>query len=416
MVHISVPRFEAERINSNPGWSLVYGRRKVGKTYLINNFVPHDANFYVRLNRSISASGYLVDEIGDLEVFRNGVISLLKEGKTVVIDEFQRLPMNILEDIARVHPTGKLILTGSSMRVANKILGRNSPLLGLLMPIRIEQITPVDLLNAVSPTMGPVGAIEYGPFLRDPWTIEFYRPSGFVRSMVEMMPYTVPGLIGEVFSEDERELTKIYSSILSLLGKGHTDYKEIGNILHSRELVSSPSSSSVVPFMKTMVEMGLLERIPRFRSKKFVYQIPSFPIRAYYYIESRYRLSDFSSSLEEIRPSLSMIHDLAIEDMLADLMAQVLGGTKTWLKDSEKEIDILITKRDRPVLVGEVKWGKTRRSDISKFLDKVEDLDCRKVMISKVPVDSDELEILTPERIVEIAMKGPIHNGEKSRY
>ena len=43
------------------------------------------------------------------------VMKFLRSGKTVIIDEFQRISMGTLERIASVHPDGRLILSGSSM-------------------------------------------------------------------------------------------------------------------------------------------------------------------------------------------------------------------------------------------------------------------------------------------------------------
>lgn len=419
MVQISVRRQEAQIIINNPGWSLIFGRRKVGKTYMVENFIPHDTYFYVRIDRSVSAKGFVVSEIMDLKILVNGVIDLLTAGKTVVIDEFQRLPLSIIEDISRTHPSGRLILTGSSMKVAKEILGKNSPLLGLLRPFRIDLISSCDLMASLKDVMPSERMIEYGPFLRDPWTIDFFHPTSFVRDIVGMIPFTVPGLIGEAFNEDDREMSMTYGSILSLLGSGHTDYKEIGQILHSRGIVPSPSSSSVLPYIKIMVDMGLLERIPRFRNKKFVYDIPSFPIKAYYYLESRYGLNKAGFSISEIGPALSHIHDIAIEGFISDLFEEVLDGQKEYLKDRNREVDVLITKRAKPILAGEIKWGKVSSGDVTRFLDKVSDLDCRKVFVAKHKFQDNRVEVIGPDDLLNMALEKQrmkMERSEESRY
>jgi len=400
VVHIEVSRTVAKDIQSNPGWSLVYGRRKVGKTYLIENFVKHDAYFSVRIDRSISAMGVGVDMIDDLGVFLRSVVDLLTRGKIVVIDEFQRLPMNVLEEISRSHPSGKLILTGSSMKVVAEITGRNSPLLGLLRPFRIGLIKPSDILKNLSTTLKPETAIEHAPLLRDPWTIPFYSRS-FMKDIASMLPLVVPGLIGEIFTEDERQLTRTYSSILALLGSGMTDYSNIANTLHSRGIIGSNSSSGVLQFMKNMVEMGLLERTKVFGKKKFDYSIPSFPIRLFYYLDSRYGMSDREVDYREYGPAAENLLRFGIEEFVADALVELVGGRKENLKDTEREIDVLVTMRNKPALVGEVKWGRTTKKDISAFLEKVEDMDCRKVLVSKYQVETDEVEVMTPDLLVK---------------
>lgn len=406
MVHIEIGRAVARDIQENPGWSLVYGRRKVGKTYLIENFVEHDVFLSVRIDRSISARGIGVDEIGELGTFTRSVVEHLDRGKIVVIDEFQRLPMGILEEISRSHPRGKLILTGSSMKVVGEITGKNSPLLGLLRPFKIGLIKPSDILRSLSRTITPETAIECAPLLRDPWTIPFYNPRSFLKDIASMLSLVVPGLVGEIFTEDDRQLTRTYSSILSLLGSGMTDYSDIANTLHARGIIGTSSSSGVLQYMKNMVDMGLLERIKVFGKKKFNYSIPSLPIGMFYYLDSRYGLSDREVDYREIVPTAENLLRFGIEAFIADALAELVGGRKENLKNSEKEIDVLITERNKPVLVGEVKWGRANQKDVTTFLAKVEGFDCRKVLFCKEPIETDEVEVMTPPMLIKAVSSG----------
>jgi hypothetical protein len=54
-------------------------------------------------------------------------------------------------------------------------------------------------------------------------------------------------------------------------------------------------------------------------------------------------------------------------------------------------------------MVGEVKWGRASRHDIDNFLEKVEGMRCRKVFVSRSPIESDEVEVMTPKDLVEMA-------------
>ncbi len=227
MVNIELRRTISESIDTLPGWALVYGRRKVGKTYILEHFVSHDVYMAVRLDGSIWIKGLAISTIGDIDEFPELVTGLLEEGRTVVIDEFQRLPMWVLEDIARAHPSGRLILSGSSMRVSHTIMGRNSPLLALLRPFRVGPVSPRDLLSSLSPSFGPTKAMEHAPMLRDPWTVPFFERKGPLKHLVDMVSHMVPGLVGEIFSADERELTRTYSSLLAIVGSGVGDPRDI---------------------------------------------------------------------------------------------------------------------------------------------------------------------------------------------
>ncbi len=79
MVHKRVERGISDDIEANPSWSMIYGRRKVGKTYLVDNFVSHDVFFTVRVDRSISARGIDVPIISDLDAFTPIVTGLLDQ-------------------------------------------------------------------------------------------------------------------------------------------------------------------------------------------------------------------------------------------------------------------------------------------------------------------------------------------------
>ncbi len=405
MVHVRVARRISKDIEANPSWSLIYGRRKVGKTFLVENFVAHDVYFSVRVDRSISARGIDIHRLGDLDDFTRMVSDLLGEDRTVVIDEFQRLPMVVMEDISRAHPNGRLILTGSSMRVVERYTGRNSPLLALVRPFKLDLIRPSDILVSLVERMSPEEAVSSAPILRDPWTIPFNTSGNLLKDTIATLPLVVPGLVGEIFTEDERVLTSTYSSILSMMGAGTTDHHRIADTLYRRGIIGSGSSSHVIPYMRNMVAMGLLERTKVYKKKKHVYSIPSLPIRMYYYLDSRYGISDRAVDFREVSPAAEGLLRTGIEEFVGDLLAQIVGGRKEVLKEAKREIDVLIMFRKRPALVGEVKWGKVSRGDIDNFLAKVEGMRCRKVFVSRRRIDTDEVEVLTPKDLVEMAAK-----------
>lgn len=112
----------------------MYGRRKTGKTFLLRNCAG--ASVYVTVGRSGSC---LVEEEGgeprvaSLEEGVRVALRAVESGSTAVIDEFQRLPEEYwdLSAVSRARGRGRLILCGSSLGVASKVLDRRSPLLGL---------------------------------------------------------------------------------------------------------------------------------------------------------------------------------------------------------------------------------------------------------------------------------------------
>ncbi|BDC17336.1 AAA family ATPase [Acidianus sp. HS-5] len=82
-------RREEEKIRNINSWTLVYGRRKTGKTTLIKNNLKMD--FYALIADSNNAID-LNDNIMKIDDVMKEVKSTLSKGGTAVIDEFQRLP------------------------------------------------------------------------------------------------------------------------------------------------------------------------------------------------------------------------------------------------------------------------------------------------------------------------------------
>lgn len=402
---IVVQRSETEEIKNLGGWVLIAGRRKVGKTYLIKNFLEYDAYFLVKTDRSVYAEKIPFTHIETLDAFIRTVKDLLSNEKTVIIDEFQRLPMSFLEEIATVHPHGQLILSGSSMRVAKEIFGKKSPLLGLVQPYMLSMARAEDVLRSLAGKMSVEKAIEIAPYVRDPWTISLYKndPVDFALNLIKSSKLIVPSLVGEIFTEEDRELTKTYSSILSLVGGGVYDYAEIAHILHTRGILKRQDTSLVIPYLKNMEEAKILESIRIYGTSKRRYMLSSAAMELFYYMDSRYNLEERDVSLGEIKPTLDSIRNRHIENFMADLSAEILEGRKELLKSAEKEIDILITRRNKPVFVGEVKWGKLERKDAEAFMKKVENFSCRKAIFCKSLPSSlnlNGLDIVSPDTFV----------------
>ncbi|MEA3458913.1 MAG: ATP-binding protein, partial [Candidatus Thermoplasmatota archaeon] len=92
-----------------------------------------------------------------------------------------------------------------------------------------------------------------------------------------------------------------------------------------------------------------------------------------------------------------------IQFFAGELMAEMLDGTFRYHVAKDYDIDIIVTKRKRPVFIGEVKWTKKlKKSDISKFLKNTEKFNCRKAFISRSFFDTNDIEIITPTKLLEM--------------
>jgi hypothetical protein len=168
-----------------------------------------------------------------MDDFSRAVSQLLLADKKVVIDEFQRLPESVIERISILHPEGKVIFSGSSMRLMKKLFGSKSPLPGLAMQYKLGLIRPGNILRELSQKMDATQAMELAPYLADAWTIPFFTKEGdsekVIYDLLKYSKFTVPSLVGEIFTEEEREFTKVYEAILRLIGAGELDYKNIAS-------------------------------------------------------------------------------------------------------------------------------------------------------------------------------------------
>ncbi len=402
-------RDEVDEIKRLKGWIVIYGRRKVGKTFLIKNFLDYDSYFRIKRDGKILAEKFALNEINNLRDFSTSALDLLKQGKTIVIDEFQRLPESLLEEMAAIHPRGRVIFCGSSMRVIKRIFGARSPLLGLTLQYNLGLLRPVNALRELSKRAEILQAIELSPYISDVWTIPFLRmdkPSTeAVYEILRYSKFTIPALTGEVFTEEERELTRTYETILRLIGAGVWDYREIAKTLTDRGMIARADSSLVLPYIKNLVEMGLVEPLPLFSSRKKMYKLTSSIMEAFYYLDDRYDFGEADVSFDEAGPTLEKLRNLAVQKWVGDFFAEIYQGRKEYFVTPEKEIDFIITVRNRPVVVGEVKWGRYNRADIIKFKEKTGHIHGKKVFVvkEKVGPEVDGVKIIDGKDMLKMA-------------
>ena len=391
-----ITRREAKEIDRSRGWVLVYGRRKTGKTYMLKNFVKWDHYYLVRKDGSINhETTTVMGPVPSYELAR-AVGEQLRSGLTVIVDEFQRLPQTFLDDISTYHPSGKLILTGSSFRVMKDVFGSNSPVLGLFAEHRVGLVGPSDIISSLSQSLDPEKVIEYSAFARDPWMI----PHLFFEDSVEDLfritnrfPNAITGLIGEVFQEEERSYTQLYEAILRLLGAGYSKSDEISSILFSRGIIKRDSTSSIIPMLNNMEGMDLVTHLNIHRSKrKKTYLLKSPIFELFFRLADRFDIENREVDMEETVETVQTVRNLAIQRFVGEIFASRFKGVLEYSFDPE--LDFIITRKGRPVVVGEVKWGRYDRKDIVKFIDKASDIDCPKVLVTKVKcADHEGIEI-----------------------
>jgi len=397
MQPLEIKRKESEEIRKIHGWMILFGRRKVGKTYLLKHFLKYDAYLLVRRDGTVITENIPEERIEDLNLLNRIVKDLLAKGKTVVIDEYQRLPHSFFDELSTSHPKGKIILSGSVVSTIHKFFGTGSPLLGMLAEYKLGLLAPDDALRQLKGLKEH--SIEYAAFIRDPWLVPNFSYTEITEDLyyaVTRFKNAVPRLIGETFQEENRELTKTYEAIIREVGAGYRRSAEIAHILSNKKIIKKDDARLIHPFLKNLVAMDLFEEVPVFLGRGYHYRIKSPIIELFYYLADRHNIEEREAPFSEVKENVQKIRNFAVQNFVGDFFADGLEGNKEI--SIIPEIDFIITKgrkRD-PVLAGEVKWGSWKKDDVIAFSEKVKQLKCRKVFFvkEKMPIEVPGIEIL----------------------
>lgn len=398
---MKISRRETDLLREN--WSLLYGRRKTGKTYILRNFIDRDEYILIGKEGTIWSEGGSRKKYGSFDELADHVKNSLVEGKRIIIDEFQRMPMDQLEWISLSHPSGQLILSGSSMGVVGRITGSGSPLLGKFREVYLSTIDPADLLEHVN-----IG-LDVAPYISDPWTIPFFGKGDILTEIYKLLSgtmYTVPSLVGEIFHEEDRNLSEIYQGILSSIGSGRLKVHEIATHLYGKGLIKSESASQIGPYVAALKDMGIIEDVRIFNKKRKTLRFTSQVMTFYYYMSSKYDLENGMPPFEEARENLKRVHSTCMEHYLVRSISKVLGGDLRYSFDPEID-GIVVDRKERPLAVLEVKWKNIRRSDVDRFREKTENYNCEKMILTRSGIKSEEedIRILDEKEIISTIVK-----------
>ncbi len=404
---VVIERREIGQLRSSRGWLLVYGRRKVGKSFIIRRYLNWDLYITVARSRDAIMESDGIRRI-ELSEALNEAIKVLSSGGTAVIDEFQRLPEGTWDLLASLHPKGRLIAVGSSLGIIKRVFDERSPLLGLLQPFRMDLIRYADAVASLS---GRNRALEWGILLRDPWISPFIDlnedPVEWLCDHSSQLIMSALGLVGEVFTEEERSLTALYDSIMRLLAEGRWRPVEMAGILASRGLLEG-GAPAVTGILAKLSSMGLVDRVPLWRSgrSRVYYRHRSPLLSLLLYLEQKYGISD--GFKPQCKSAMSAFGKEA-EYSIGELLAERLGGKLAQHVSPRGDIDavILDPKGKRAIAAYEIKLGEITRSEAKKSLERIASLGIHRVgLISlreKPPEVKGVYEVLGPEELIEIA-------------
>ncbi|WP_297486789.1 ATPase [Thermococcus sp.] len=347
-------------------------------------------------------------------------IKRLGEGVTV-IDEFHRLPREFLDTLHAYSPEGEVILITSTLWLAMRLLGeRESPLLGIVVPVRIGLIDEREILAELSKEIEGKELVEASVYLREPVLVPLYRPSlrEFLTDYFHSSGALVREIVGEAFSEEELRLSEVYLAVLHSIADGKSKSTEIGNYLLSGGLIEAPSS--VQKYLKVLTAMGLVRKKPiHGKKKRFRYSIASPLLDLHFYLEAKYAYTELETPREFIRRAIDEKLPRHVEGFVESLLAKIYGLRPVSVEMPELELDIALEGFKKLELVGEVKWkNRVKREEVRRIEEKLGKFNCRKVLIvPSVEVlerEPEGIDVLTPEELLKLAkesLKGKPSSG-----
>lgn len=359
---------EARKINELNKWVFVYGRRKTGKTFLVRNFVRYDEYFFVKKDKNI-----LTKESNSVsyETFIEILKRSLESGKIVVVDEFHRLGNEFFDLLHFMQKKGKLILISSTLYLSKKLMSERSSLLGLFAEVPIGLIDFQDVLRYLKRfNFSKKELFELGILMKEPIAIDYFNEKMSARETIATILIsslkTIPALVGEIFLEEEREISAIYEGILRAIAIGKINSGEISSYLFSKKLIKKDDPSIIQQYLKNLISLGIIKKIEIFNKKRFVYKIISPLSRIYYYSDEKYNLSERIVRNEDLTNIIDEIIPRIVEDSVREALARKYGLRESILESSDFDIDGYLLKFKKAVIVLEVKWGKLDKNDILK--------------------------------------------------
>lgn len=401
---------------------MIYGRRRIGKTYLISHFIQdkpaifftaQEANDKINLSMFTSKilSFFGMDESGIEFRDWNSAFSFLAEHAKnrqfiLAFDEFpyacnanRGLRSIVQNAIDHQLKDGKmfLILCGSHVAFMEKdVLGSKSPLFGRrTMQFRL---TGFDYLDAAAMLEGvscedkvryyacvggtPHYLAQINPELSFEENMKrlYFRPSGYL--------YSEPFML---LQQELRE-PAVYNSIISSIASGATRLKDI-------VLKTGEEKTKISKYIRTLIEMRLVERILPFgedegTSRKGIYQICDACYRFWYrFVFGNQTEIDagigqqmaeavvFGEGLASFigRPAFEQICMQYMMRLNKELKLPFLATSfgKWWgndnVKREETDLDLVMgDKAGQQMIVGECKWrnAPASKSDIECWMAK----------------------------------------------
>jgi hypothetical protein len=238
-----------------------------------------------------------------------------------------------------------------------------------------------DIIKTLSPRFKGEKLIEAAVYLREPWLLPKFE--GDIREWLPIFlkenKGAIKALIGEIFDEEERRLSLVYEGILKAIADGKNVSTEISNYLFSRGLIPKNNPGLIQRYLNVLKEIGLIQKIEVFNSKKFRYFHTSPVFDLHYWLEEKYAYTETDVPTGFIKKVVEDKLPFHVEQFFANLLSKHFGLKRVIIE--EPEIDIALAEFNKIKVVAEVKWGKVKQLELKKIEDKLSQFKAKKIII-----------------------------------
>ncbi len=388
---------------------ILYGRRRVGKTELLKEFLKKHGGLYILARQESEAeqlkkissqiAEYYKDNVLMLNPFNSWDALFLylseKPRIPIVFDEFPYIVQSskkvtgILQDFWDNKFSKKntfLVLCGSSITMMERLLGKKSPIYGR----RTEQILlePLKFRDAclfLPESMSFKDKVIYYSILggMPAYLLEFDFKKSLKENLIENIARKNKFLYQDVLFTLKEELKepRNYFSIIYSIAKGNS---KAGQIVNDTGL----EKSFVNKYLGVLIDLQLVERrVPiteknHSKSRNGIYLIKDnffkfwfkfvFENQEYVEQEKQEKLVD-----EKIIPELNsfagrIFEEVALSEMIRSGKYKDYLFGRWWDKNTEADI-VGIDRQNKKLLIGEVKFKKLTKTEIHEIKGKLKE-------------------------------------------
>ncbi|AFK22080.1 ATP-binding protein [Pyrococcus sp. ST04] len=417
--------------SEKPELVIIYGRRRIGKTYLLQKFLSEVGGLYLLAEESETVledfSERLAEHFNDRLLRENPLRSWgafftylaekSSERLVVVIDEVQYIAKSQKDFLSTLQKYWDLylsktkimlILCGSLVSFMEGVLSAKSPIYG--RRTGVWKVEEMDFFNAwkFHDVDAETAVLIYSVFGGVPQYLADYNPElSFWNNLRELLLskgakyYDEPKFL---LKQELRDVSR-YFSILRAIALGYTRFGQIAD-------KAKIDTKSLAKYLHVLGEMGYItEENPVIGKGKTLYKIND-NLFAFWFRFVYPRKSEIEMGLDVIEDIKAEFNDYlgkAFEEIAKQFLVRLnLTGSlpfkftrigRWWHKGEEIDV-VAINERERKIMLVEVKWKELSKKDAKNILRelkrkakliKLEDWEEHYGIIAKKIIEKEEL-------------------------